>query len=156
MKINQVILAEMQKNNNTITTAQVVELGFSRAILSKYVKEGLLERMVIRDIAAKESAVIVGRCADYILADRENTINVFIHAPLEARIKRIMELYNLDEAAAMKEITTSDKERGNHYFRYTDRKWGKAQNYDVCINSALMGIDKTVEMLADLAQIEER
>ena len=114
------------------------------------------QAQVIRDIAAKESAVIVGRCADYILADRENTINVFIHAPLEARIKRIMELYNLDEAAAMKEITTSDKERGNHYFRYTDLKWGKAQNYDVCINSALMGIDKTVEMLADLAQIEER
>ena len=114
------------------------------------------QAQVIRDIAGKESAVIVGRCADYILADRENTINVFIHAPLEARIKRIMELHNLDEAAAMKEITTSDKERGNHYFRYTDLKWGKAQNYDVCINSALMGIDKTVEMLADLAQIEER
>ena len=66
------------------------------------------QAQVIRDIAAKESAVIVGRCADYILADRENTINVFIHAPLEARIKRIMELHNLDEAAAMKEITTSD------------------------------------------------
>ena len=114
------------------------------------------QAQVIRDIAAKESAVIVGRCADYILADRENTINVFIHAPIEARIKRIMELHNLDEAAAMKEITTSDKERGNHYFRYTDLKWGKAQNYDVCINSALMGIEKTVEMLADLAQIEER
>ena len=116
----------------------------------------IAQAQVIRDIAAKESAVIVGRCADYILADRENTINVFIHAPLEARIKRIMELHNLDEAAAMKEITTSDKERGNHYFRYTDLKWVKAQNYDVCINSALMGIDKTVEMLADLAQIEER
>ena len=116
----------------------------------------IAQAQAIRDIAAKESAVIVGRCADYILADRENTINVFIHAPLEARIKRIMELHNLDEAAAMKEITTSDKERGNHYFRYTDLKWGKAQNYVVCINSALMGIDKTVEMLADLAQIEER
>jgi cytidylate kinase len=116
----------------------------------------IAQAQVIRDIAAKESAVIVGRCADYILADRENTINVFIHAPLEARVKRIMELHNLDEAAAMKEITTSDKERGNHYFRYTDLKWGKAQNYDMCINSALMGIDKTVEMLADLAQIEER
>ena len=114
------------------------------------------QAQVIRDIASKESAVIVGRCADYILAGRENTINVFIHAPMEARVKRIMELHKLDEAAAIKEITTSDKERGNHYFRYTDMKWGKAQNYDVCINSALMGVDKTVEMLADLAQIEER
>ena len=114
------------------------------------------QAQVIRDIAAKESAVIVGRCADYILSGRENTINVFIHAPVEARIQRIMELYKLDEAAAMKAVSTSDKERGNHYFRYTDLKWGKAQNYDACINSALMGIDKTVEMIADLARIKER
>ena len=114
------------------------------------------QAQVIRDIAAKESAVIVGRCADYILAGRSNTINVFIHAPQDVRVKRIMELHNIDEASAIKEVTRSDKERGNHYFRYTDLKWGKAQNYDVCINSSLMGIDKTVEMLADLAQIEER
>ena len=114
------------------------------------------QAQVIRDIAEKESAVIVGRCADYILAGRENTINIFIHAPMEARVKRIMALYHLDEAAAIKAITTSDKERGNHYFRYTDMKWGKAQNYDICVNSALMGVEKTAEMLAKLAQIEER
>ena len=114
------------------------------------------QAQVIRDIAGKESAVIVGRCADYILEGRENTINVFIHAPMEARVKRIMALHHIDEGAAIKEINTSDKERGNHYFRYTDRKWGKAQNYDICINSALMGIDKTVEMLVEMAKIEER
>ena len=66
-----------------------------------------------------------------------------------------MKLKNVDEATAMKMISTSDKERGNHYFRYTDRKWGKAQNYDISINSALLGIDRTVEMLLSLAQIEE-
>ena len=60
------------------------------------------------------------------------------------------------EADAMKAIATSDKERGNHYFRYTDRKWGKAQNYDLSINSSLLGIDGTVEMLADIAGIEDR
>ena len=114
------------------------------------------QAQVIRDIANKESAVIVGRCADYILDGRQNTINVFIHAPQEKRVERIMKLHGVDEAAAIKEIQISDKERGNHYFRYTDRKWGKAQNYDVCINSALMGIDKTVEMLVDMAKIEER
>ena len=114
------------------------------------------QAQVIRDIAGKESAVIVGRCADYILDGRQNTINVFIHAPQEKRVERIMKLHGVDEAAALKEILTSDKERGNHYFRYTDRKWGKAQNYDLCINSALMGVDKTVEMIVDMAQIEER
>lgn len=116
----------------------------------------IAQAQVIRDIAARESAVIVGRCADYILEGRENTINVFVHAPMEARVKRIMALHNIDEAAAMKEISRSDKERGNHYFRYTDMKWGKAQNYDICVNSALMGVEKTAEMLAKLAQIEER
>lgn len=114
------------------------------------------QAQVIRDIAEKESAVIVGRCADYILAGRENTINIFIHAPMEARVKRIMSLHHNSEAEAMKEIATSDKERGNHYFRYTDLKWGKAQNYDLCLNSALLGIDRTVEMLVSLAKIEER
>ena len=115
----------------------------------------IAQAQVIRDIAARESAVIVGRCADYILEGRENTINVFVHAPMEARVKRIMSLHNIDEAAAMKEISRSDKERGNHYFRYTDMKWGKAQNYDICVNSALLGVDRTVEMLADLARIGE-
>mgnify|MGYP001123880759 FL=1 len=114
------------------------------------------EAQVIRDIAAKESAVIVGRCADYILAGRDNTINVFVYAPRDVRVNRIMARHNLSEAEALKAISTSDKERGNHYFRYTDQKWGKAQNYDVCINSGLMGIEKTAEMLADMAKIEVR
>lgn len=114
------------------------------------------QAQVIRDIAAKESAVIVGRCADYILAGRENSIHVFVHAPMEARVKRIMALYHLDEAAAIKTIAKSDKERGNHYFRYTDQKWGKAQNYDISVNSSLMGVEKTAEMLAGMAVLEER
>lgn len=116
----------------------------------------IAQSQVIRDIASRESAVIVGRCADYVLAGRSNTINVFIHAPIAARVNRIMALYRLSEADALKAIATSDKERGNHYFRYTDQKWGKAQNYDVCVNAALMGVEKTAEMLADLAGIEER
>ena len=56
----------------------------------------------------------------------------------------------------MKRIATSDRERGNHYFRYTDHKWGRAQNYDLSINSSLLGIDRTVDMIVDLAGIEER
>lgn len=114
------------------------------------------QAQVIRDIAQKESAVIVGRCADYILAGRPNTINVFIHAPIEYRINRLITTYHVSELEARRTIATSDKERGNHYFRYTDQKWGKAQNYDICINSALMGVDKTVELLCSMAAIEDR
>lgn len=113
------------------------------------------QAQVIRDIAARESAVIVGRCADYILAGRQNTVNVFIHAPSQTRVERIMALYRLDEAAALKAIATSDKERGNHYFRYTDQKWGKAQNYDLSINSALLGVEGTVQLLVDIARLKE-
>ena len=116
----------------------------------------LVQSKIIRQIAEEGPCVIVGRCADYVLRERKDLLNVFIHAPMEARVKRIMALHNIDEAAAMKEISRSDKERGNHYFRYTDMKWGKAQNYDICVNSALMGVEKTAEMLAKLAQIEER
>ena len=72
------------------------------------------------------------------------------------RVRRIMAIYGLSEADALKEIARSDKERGNHYFRYTDLKWGKAQNYDLCVNSSLLGIEGTVEMLMDVAKIEER
>ena len=114
------------------------------------------QAQVIRDIAAKERAVIVGRCADYILAGRKNTVNIFIHAPKEDRVRRIMAIYGLSEADALKEIARSDKERGNHYFRYTDLKWGKAQNYDLCVNSSLLGIEGTVEMLMDVAKLEDR
>ena len=114
------------------------------------------QAQVIRDIAQKERAVIVGRCADYILSGRENTINLFIHAPMDARVERIMRLYDLGEAEALRKITTSDKERGNHYFRYTDRKWGKAQNYDLTLNSALLGIEKTAALIVDLVGIEGR
>ena len=141
---------------NLATSAAYSSGFFSSQYLPLSESIFISQAQVIRDIAAKESAVIVGRCADYILEGRENTINVFVHAPMEARVKRIMELHGIDEAAAMKEISRSDKERGNHYFRYTDMKWGKAQNYDICVNSALMGVEKTAEMLAKLAQIEER
>ena len=116
----------------------------------------IAQAQVIREIAAKESAVIVGRCADYVLTGRENTINLFIFAPEEDRVKRIMSLYHLNEGDALKRILTSDRERGNHYFRYTDRKWGRAQNYDLSINSSLLGVDRTAEMIVALAGIEER
>ena len=113
------------------------------------------QAQVIRDIAAKERAVIVGRCADYILAGRKNTVNIFIHAPKEDRVRRIMALYELSEADALKAIARSDKERGNHYFRYTDMKWGEAKNYDLCINSSKTGIDGAVELMEAYIRIKE-
>ncbi len=127
---------------------------FSSAYLPLSESIFISQAQVIREIAAKEDAVIVGRCADYVLANRENTINVFIYAPLEARVASVMRRRNVDEATAMKLINKSDKERGNHYFRYTDQKWGKAQNYHLSIDSSLMGISKTADLLVQVANLE--
>ena len=129
---------------------------YSHDNLSMHDQLYITQSKIIEELAEKGKCVIVGRCADYILAGRDNTINVFVYAPRETRVNRIMARRNLSEAEALKAITTSDKERGNHYFRYTDQKWGKAQNYDICINSALMGIEKTAEMLTAMAKIEVR
>ena len=150
-----------QRSNNAFFASLAASASYSTGFFSPQhlpLSESIFiaEAQTIREIADRESAVIVGRCADYVLAGRENTINLFIFAPEGDRVKRIMRLYQLSEADAMKRIATSDKERGNHYFRYTDHKWGRAQNYDLSINSSLMGIDKTVEMIVDLAGIEER
>ena len=150
-----------QRSNNAFFASLAASASYSTGFFSPQhlpLSESIFiaEAQTIREIADRESAVIVGRCADYVLAGRENTINLFIFAPEGDRVKRIMRLYQLSEADAMKRIATSDKERGNHDFRYTDHKWGRAQNYDLSINSSLMGIDKTVEMIVDLAGIEER
>ena len=150
-----------QRSNNAFLASLAASASYSSGFFSPQhlpLSESIFiaEAQVIREIADRESAVIVGRCADYVLADRENTINLFIFAPEADRVARIMRLYSLNEADAMKRIATSDRERGNHYFRYTDHKWGRAQNYDLSINSSLLGIDRTVDMSVGLAGIEER
>jgi cytidylate kinase len=103
---------------------------------------------IIRNIADTENAVIVGRCADYILKDRDvELVNVFIYAPLDARVKRTMEREGISEAAALAKIKRHDKQRRLYYDFYTDRKWSSHVNYDLTINSEKFGIDGTVDMI---------
>ncbi len=100
----------------------------------------------IKKIANEESCVIVGRCADYVLKDKENVVNIFICAPMEDKIERAVKYYGLNPAKASQQILKVDKKRKGYYNFYTDRDWGKANNYDLCINSKI-GIDKTVEAI---------
>lgn len=101
----------------------------------------------IREIAEKdESCVIVGRCADYILEDRKDVVNVFIHAPLDQRIKRIVELYNADEKKALETIKKIDKKRASYYNFFTNKKWGRSLGYHLSIDSSL-GLDQTVQVI---------
>lgn len=107
----------------------------------------------IKKIADREACIIVGRCADYALADYKNVMSVFINADMEARVERIMERKNLAKKAdAIDVINKTDKKRASYYNYYTSKKWGDSKSYDVCINSSLFGVEETVDILADMAK----
>lgn len=104
----------------------------------------------IKKIADEGSCIIVGRCADYVLQDYKNCLNLFIHAPMDDRIKRISAKYDLPENKAKDMIYKKDKQRASYYNYYSNSKWADIKNYHLSINSSLLGIDGTVEMLYDL------
>jgi CMP/dCMP kinase len=108
----------------------------------------------IRDIASKEDCIFVGRCADYVLADRKDLVSVFILGDTDARIKCLEQRQGLDEAQARKKIKEVDKDRSSFYKYYSDQIWGDAQNYDLCVNSSKLGIEGTVDTI--LAYIKAR
>ena len=109
-----------------------------------------IQSQVISELADKESCVIVGRCADYILQARADCLTVFIHAEFDKRVKRIINEYGEPEEKAYKRLKDRDKRRMAYYNYYTDKKWGNAENYHVCLDSGALGIDKCVEVLAQL------
>lgn len=101
----------------------------------------------IKMIASEGPCVIVGRCADYALSDYKNCIHLFIYGDEKVKTKRIMEKYNLSEAKAKDMIVKKDKQRQSYYNYYSSKKWGRADSYDLCINSSLLGIDGTVKLI---------
>ena len=101
----------------------------------------------IKKIAEKESCVIVGRCADYALAENPNCINVFIHADKEFRTKRVAAELQVNESKAKDAIQKKDKQRASYYNYYTSKKWGDSRSYHLTLDSSALGIDKCVEMI---------
>ncbi len=101
----------------------------------------------IKKIASEGPCVIVGRCADYALSDFDNCIHLFIYGEEKTKTKRIMEKYNLSESKAKDMINKKDKQRQSYYNYYSSKKWGRADSYDLCINSSLLGIDGTVKLI---------
>lgn len=112
----------------------------------------LLQHEIIKKLA-EEPCVIVGRCADYILRDRPNCINVFIHADLEYRIERAIKLHNLPEAKGEAIVRKTDKTRANYYQFYTENKWGLADNYHLSVNSAKLSKEKVVDIITNYVKI---
>jgi cytidylate kinase len=108
---------------------------------------------LIREKADAENCVIVGRCANYVLEDRENVIRVFIYADIEKRINRIMSRHGIaDRDVAIKLIKKTDKNRRSYYQFYSEMKWGRTEGQDIMINSGLLGIDGTVALLKTLVE----
>lgn len=109
----------------------------------------MVQTRVIRDIAARESCVIVGRCADYILKGHPNCFNVFVHANDAFRMSRVITEYGADPEDAEREMEKKDKERMNYNKHYTGREWADIKDYDLSIESSLFGIDITAAMIID-------
>ncbi|BBF45154.1 cytidylate kinase [Lachnospiraceae bacterium KM106-2] len=121
------------------------EFGFSNLSLDDRIY--LAQSEVIHKVADEGPCVIVGRCADYILRNRENVVNIFIWATLESRVKRATTLYHLAEHKAEEQILKFDKRRANYYGYHANEKWGRADNYQLSIQSDYAGIDKSVECI---------
>ena len=102
---------------------------------------------IIKDLAGKESCVIVGRCADYVLRDYPNVMSVFIHADKEFCLQRAMERHSMTEQEMERYIEKTDKYRGEFYRNYTGHQWEDARNYDLCLNSGKLGFEKCVEAI---------
>jgi cytidylate kinase len=109
---------------------------------------------VIRDLADKGPCVIVGRCADFILKDRPDCLHIFIHSDMQHRAERIVRLYGQTKQTPEKRLTDNDSKRKVYYKHYTNRTWGDAQNYHLCLNSGLIGVEKCVDIICDIAEMK--
>jgi cytidylate kinase len=109
---------------------------------------------VIRKLAEEKSCIFVGRCADYILKDNPRCLNVFISAEMDDRIKRIAEKENIPANKAKDLIEKTDKKRSGYYNYYSNKVWGAADSYHLCINSSYLGIDETVNYIIQLIEMK--
>ena len=110
------------------------------------------QRKIIMEIAEKESCVIIGRNTDFILKDRNDVLNVFIHGDMPEKTQRIIDLYNVEEKEAVKMMADTDKRRMTNYNFYTEQKWGKASNYTLCLNSSQLGYDRCERIIMECSK----
>ena len=111
-----------------------------------------IQSNTIKDFADKGPCVIVGRCADYVLRERDDVFNVMIYSDFNSRIERIINVYGEKAETAEKRIKYKDKSRSSYYQFYTDMKWGDARNYDIWLNSGSLGFDRCVNILYDIVE----
>lgn len=131
---------------NRYSTAPFLDMPLNQKVF-------LAQFETIKKLAAKDSCVIVGRCADYALADKANCISVFLHADLEFRMRRIAQELDVTENKAGDLIMKKDKQRASYYNYYTSKKWGDARTYDLTLDSGKLGIDGCVTLLEEYIKL---
>lgn len=109
----------------------------------------------IKKIADEGPCILVGRCADYALESYENVVSVFIHADLDARIRRIARLYDLTDAKAKDMIIKTDKKRASYYNYYTNKKWSDSESYELCLSSSELGIEGTAKAIEQYIALKQ-
>ena len=142
----------VQKNAELSPKKGLFAYAFAgRDVTGKSVEDLVYEaqRKVILELAEKEPCVIIGRNADYILKDRDDVLNVFIHGDMPEKTQRIARLYNVEEQKAVKMMVDIDKRRMANYNFYTNQKWGKADNYTLCLNSSQLGYDRCEKIIME-------
>jgi cytidylate kinase len=109
----------------------------------------IAQTKVIKELAEKEACVIVGRCADYVLRERKDCLNVFVYADKKVRAERIVKQYGESSVEPEKRLADKDKKRKLNYKYFTEQEWGKRQNYHLSIDSGFLGIEKSVALIVD-------
>lgn len=109
----------------------------------------------IRHLAEQGPCVIIGRCADYALADNPNLLSLFIYAPMDVRVERVAKRQKLTPDKARQLIIKTDKRRASYYEYYSSQKWGAVESYDFCLNSGYLGIGRTVELIQTMVAHKE-
>ena len=133
--------------------------NFNKAILASYDENTQIAAAqfdAIRSLANEGNCIFVGRCADYVLRNRKDLLRVFIMAPQEYRIRTMMERRQLDEEQARRLIKQVDKDRSSYYKYYTDQIWSEINNYDLCINSAVTGVEGAVSAIEGVVRALEK
>lgn len=116
----------------------------------------ILQHKIIKEKAEKETFVVVGRCADYILKEFDNVVKVFIYADLEVRAKRAVERRGIEPSRARQAVSKADKNRANYYSFYSGQKWGAAENYDLCINSTCLTVQQAADLIIEYINILDK
>ena len=149
-----------EKPNNSFLFSTVMDTyavgSFGQPQLPINHKIFLAQFDTIKNLAQRESCVIIGRCADYALADYPNHISIFITGDPDVKAKRISELRGITPEKAKDVMTKADKKRANYYNYFTSKKWGDAASYDLCINSSKVGFDGAIDLILEYIKLKER